>query len=89
MDPSMMGGAPPQDPAAGGPLTPEMLDELLGVIEEIAQRQEQQDQAGQQLQQAIEECMAKCEEIEQRLAQMDMESQVQAQQPAMGGGYQM
>lgn len=71
MDPAMM-GAPPMggDPAAAGPgpLSPEMIEELLGVIEELAAASEQHEATGQQLAQQVEELMARQEDLERRLA---------------------
>lgn len=65
MDPNAMGGGDP----GGQVMTPEMLDELLGVIEELAASNEQQEQKFAQMEQAIQECMAKCDEIESRAAE--------------------
>ena len=81
MDPSMMGGPPPGgDPTGGSPITPEMLEELMGVIEGIAASSEEHEKALQQLAQQTEECLAKCDELEQVIAQLSA-----APAPGAGG----
>ena len=69
MDPAMMGGMPPQDPAAGGEggITPEMLDELLGVIEDLAAGQEELGAGMQQIQQAVEATIEEVEDLKASL----------------------
>ena len=65
MDPSMMGGG---QPPAGGGMTPEMIDELLGVIEGLAASAEESEKRFEQMEGAMQESMAKLEDLEQRLA---------------------
>jgi len=72
MDPSMMqGGMPPQQqPPPASPITPEMLEEIIGVIEQLAAGSEQHEKEMQGMKQQLEESMARFDELEQRLAQM-------------------
>ena len=78
MDPSMMQGGPPMDPSmmqggqpqGGGPVTPEMLEQLLGVIEELAASSEQHEQALQQLAQQNAELADELEETNKALAEL-------------------
>ena len=72
MDPSMMqGGMPPQQqPPPASPITPEMLEEIVGVIEQLAAGSEQHEKEMQGMKQQLEEAMANFDELEQRLAQM-------------------
>ena len=72
MDPSMMqGGMPPQQqPPPASPITPEMLEEIVGVIEQLAAGSEQHEKEMQGMKQQMEESMARFDELEQRLAQM-------------------
>ena len=65
MDPSMMGGG---QPPAGGGMTPEMIDELLGVIEGLAASAEESEKRFEQMEGAMQESMAKLEDLEERLA---------------------
>lgn len=76
MDPNAMGG---QQPPAS-PLTPEMLEELIGVVEQLAAGQEKTEQALQQMAQQQEEIVGQFEEMQQQLAQM-----FSAPQPGAGG----
>lgn len=77
MDPNAMGGQP-QPPAS--PLTPEMLEELIGVVEQLAAGQEKSEQALQQMAQQQEEIMGQFEQMQQQLAQM-----FSGPQPGAGG----
>jgi len=61
MDPAAAAGAPPQ----GGGITPEMLDELLGVVEELAAGQEELGAAVKQLGQQNQELQAELEDVRQ------------------------
>jgi phage shock protein A len=72
MDPSMMqGGMPPQQqPPPASPITPEMLEEIIGVIEQLAAGSEQHEKEMQGMKQQLEDVMANFDELEQRLAQM-------------------
>jgi hypothetical protein len=66
MDPSMMqGGAPPQD---AGTLTPEMVEELLGVIEELAANAENQEKINQELMQGLEDLATQLDDLNRRLS---------------------
>ena len=69
MDPSMMQGGAPQQPPAP-PITPEMLDEIIGVVEQLAAGSEQHEKEMQGMKQQLEEVMSRFDELEQRLAQM-------------------
>ena len=69
MDPSMMQGGAPQQPPAP-PITPEMLDEIIGVVEQLAAGSEQHEKEMQGMKQQLEEVMSSFDELEQRLAQM-------------------
>ena len=64
----MQGGAPQQPPAP--PITPEMLDEIIGVVEQLAAGSEQHEKEMQGMKQQLEEVMSRFDELEQRLAQM-------------------
>lgn len=77
MDPNAMGGQ--QQPPAS-PLTPEMLEELIGVVEQLAAGQEKSEQALQQMAQQQEEIMGQFEQMQQQLAQM-----FSGPQPGAGG----
>ncbi len=78
MDPSMMQqGAPPSDPNAAppeSPISPEMMDQVLGMLEEIGQKmQALSDDSGkfrQQVEQAINDLGEQVTELDQRFAQM-------------------
>lgn len=65
-------GMPPAPPAppADQLLTPEMLEQILGVIEELAAANEQQQQVNQQLTQGLEDLAAQVDELNQRLSTM-------------------
>ena len=65
MDPAAMGGAPPQE---AGQLTPEMVEELLGVIEELAAGAEKQEAINQELMQNQEELAAQLDDLNRRLS---------------------
>lgn len=67
MDPNAMGGQPQAPPS---PLTPEMVEELIGVIEELTAGSEQHEKAIQQMAQQQEDLAGRFEELEQRLAQL-------------------
>jgi len=64
MDPSMMGGAPPQ----GGAMPPEMIDQFLGVMEEIAAAVEELGGQVEAIVGAVEELGGKVEDQDSRLA---------------------
>ena len=74
MDPNaMQGGMPPQGgpPQGGGsPLSPEMVEQILGLLEELAASKEQHEKALQQLGQQLEECMGKQDELDRQFAQL-------------------
>lgn len=74
MDPAMMGGAPPADPNAAAPaVTPEAMDQLIGLLEEMGQQlqglQQQSEQFRQQVEQALNDINEQVMELDQRLAQ--------------------
>lgn len=89
MDPAMMpGGMPPVDPATGmpmdpammgappaaaPPLTPEAVDQILGLLEEMGQQmqglQQESQQFRQQVEQALNELNDQMLELDQRAAQ--------------------
>lgn len=81
MDPAMMQGGMPMDPAAMGgappapPIDPALIDQIIGLLEEMGQKVQQQGQAMEQLQQAITGELQDLGEsvagIEQRLAEAD------------------
>jgi uncharacterized protein YoxC len=72
MDPAMM-AAPPADPAAASPLTPEAVDQILGLLEEMGQQlqgfQQESQQFRQQVEQALNELNDQVMELDQRAAQ--------------------
>lgn len=72
MDPAMAGG-PPMDPGAGGPpvVTPEMMDQVLGLLEEVAAGMDRNEQIVQQQAQQIEELTAQIEEVDAKASRMD------------------
>ena len=85
MDPSMMqqGGT---DPNASAPvISPEMIDEIMGALEDMAtqmqQDREASDQFRQQVEQALTEIDGQIAELDQRLAEVAGASV--APQPAM------
>jgi hypothetical protein len=76
MDPAMMGG-PPMDPAmmgAGGAppeapmITPEMFEEMLSIVEEVAAGHEQQEKTIGMLQQQVEELAGELDAMRQEAA---------------------
>ena len=69
MDPNAMGGQQQQQPPAS-PLTPEMLEEMIGVIEQLTAGSEQHEKALQEIAQQQEEIVNRFDELEQRLAQL-------------------
>ncbi len=89
MDPTMMqGGAPPVDPATGmpmdpaaagappaeaPPITPEAMDQMIGLLEEMGQQmqglQQESAQFRQQVEQALNDLNDQVMELDQRLAQ--------------------
>ena len=93
MDPAMMGGAPPMDPAMGGmppvdpatgmpmdpaaaggappeapAITPEIVDQILGLLEEMGQGMEAMKQQLTQLQQGTESAL---QEMGDQLMELD------------------
>jgi len=73
MDPAaMQQGAAPQPPASV--VTPEMLDEIVGAIEDIGQQVQGEQQTNaqfrKQVEQALNELVDQVSELDQRLAQL-------------------
>ena len=73
MDPAAMGGAPPADPNAGA-ITPETIDQILGLLEEMGQKMEGDAQANKafqdQIGQAIQDMGAQLDDLDKRVAEM-------------------
>ena len=92
MDPSMMqGGMPPGgDPAAQGapPIDPALIDQIVGLLEEMGQKIQQQGQSLEELQNAItgelQDLGDQVATLEKRLVESEAASA--AAQPAAGAG---
>ena len=92
MDPAMMqGGMPPGgDPAAQGapPIDPALIDQIVGLLEEMGQKIQQQGQAMEELQNAItgelQDLGDQVATLEKRL--VETEAAGAAAQPAAGAG---
>lgn len=71
IDPSIP-GAPPAEPAAAPPLSPEAVDQILGLLEEMGQQlqglQQESQQFRQQVEQALNELGDQLIELDQRAA---------------------
>ena len=70
----MMGGAPPVDPnAAVPPISPEAMDQMIGLLEEMGQQlqglQQESAQFRQQVEQALNDLNEQVMEMDQRQAQ--------------------
>jgi uncharacterized protein YoxC len=70
MDPAMMQQAPP---AEAPPISPEAMDQMIGLLEEMGQQiqtlQQEGQQFRQQAEQAINDLNEQVMELDQRLAQ--------------------
>lgn len=82
MDPSMMQGAPPADPAAGqAGMPPELMDQVVGLLEEMGGKLSAVEQTQAQMQQAVETALNDLTEqvtdIDKRLAELAATSSAQ------------
>lgn len=67
MDPAMMqqGGVAP--PPQGGGIPPEIMEELFGIVEELARRAQDAEGRMAKMEEALQEVMATCQDLESAL----------------------